>query len=111
MDEHSFDNLIKGKLENYSDPQFDEEGFEDVKARLREATKTRSISTRVLLATAVSSLIVLTLFNIYFFFYLNEDNKHGFRDSRVIAGLQAKVDSLSCVVSDLVTEQRINMKA
>jgi len=97
MDEQSFDNFIKDKLDHYEDPLADESAFADFRSLLtaRDAKSWSRFSTAIIIASAT----LFTVVNIFVAWHKVSVNKA--HADHVLSMQNSRLDSLSSIIMEL----------
>jgi len=94
MDEQSFDELIKGKLHGYRDPDFDESALAALRQRIGGTVPAKSVFARFAVPAGVITIVLLTALNGLITFY-KPVNSNEVLLSRKIDSLQSVINTLS----------------
>jgi hypothetical protein len=109
MDESSFDDLIKGKLENYEDPTIDPGAFESFQEKLVASQPIPWYDQNLSRLGMAASAVLITLLNIYILTRYNSTNEVTVLLKETKTKIE-KIDSLNSVISRLSARQNVVSK-
>jgi hypothetical protein len=109
MDESSFDDLIKGKLENYEDPTIDSGAFDSFQEKLVASQPIPWYDQNLSRLGMAASAILVTLLNIYILTRYNSTNEATVLLKETKTKIE-KIDSLNSVISRLSARQNVVFK-
>jgi len=105
MDDQHFDDLLKSKLQNFEDPDFDPAALEGLHARLGSFQPVPWYATKVVRSAFFGSLFLLTAINTYFFAHNSTANTEtAAAPVKPAPSHSPTVDSLHAVIAQLQCE-------
>jgi hypothetical protein len=110
MDESSFDDLIKSKLDNYEDPTLDEGAFVRFEETLLASQPMPWYNHNLSRLGLAASAIIVTLLNIYILTLYKSKNKVTVLSSKSIAETR-KMDSLTTIINQFRLRENKLIKA